>query len=111
MEVIIATHVSRRLPSLPLLAEAVLLSLQQLSLQQQQEQQQQELQGLVQAELVQAARAMQPWEPQAVASAVMHPVLLLLFLPLLARAGLLHLLPWGYLHLPVPASRVMTPIL
>ena len=74
------------LPSLPLLAEAVLQSLKQD--QQQEQAQQQELQGLLAEAAVppwepQAVAAAHPWEPQPVASAVL-------------QAGLLHLLPWGY---------------
>ena len=76
----------------------------------------------VEAEPVEAQLVLQPWEPLAVASLVLRPLLclLLLLLPLVAGARALRLLPRGYppalapavaLHLPLPASHWRPPML
>ena len=91
------------LPSLPLLAEAVLQSLQK-----QQQQELQRLQDPWEAELALEPAVVHPWEPQAVEPALMHPVLLLLFLPLVARSCLSSSV---LLHLPVPPSLGILPTL
>ena len=98
------------LPSLPLLAEAVLQSLQK-----QQQQELQRLQDPWEAELALEPAVVHPWEPQAVEPAELweaelleQAVLLLLFLPLLARSCLS---PSVLLHLPLPPSLGIPPTL
>ena len=94
------------LPSLPLLAEAVLQSLQpEQQPEQQQPQEQEQQQPLVQATLVQAALVNQPWELQAVASAVQAALAMEPWEPQAC------LVPAVLVCLPVQPSRGRTPIL